>query len=155
MSGSLKISEAASLALHTMVYLAGGPSAHYSAGKLAGVLCISEAHLAKVLQRLTKVGLLVSVRGPKGGFRLARKTDEITLLEVFEAIDGPFEPSECLMHDQTCGRMGCLFGDLLGDINRQVSEYLGGRTLEDVKWVYDSSGDRKENYDEAQDNHDR
>ena len=149
MSGSLRISEAASLALHTMVYLAGDPSTHYSARKLSGVICVSEAHLAKVLQRLAKVGLLVSVRGPKGGFRLARGTEEITLLEIFEAIDGPYEPSECLMHDRTCGQMGCLFGDLLGNINRQVRDYLGGRSLEDVKWVYDSSGDRKGNFNEA------
>ena len=132
-----------------MVYLAGDPSTHYSTGKLSGVICVSEAHLAKVLQRLAKVGLLVSVRGPKGGFRLARGTDEITLLEIFEAIDGPYQPSECLMHDRTCGQMGCLFGDLLGNINRQVRDYLGGRSLEDVKWVYNSSGDRKENFYET------
>jgi Rrf2 family protein len=149
MQNTLRISEAASLALHTMVYLAGDPEKHFSAGKLAGAICVSEAHLAKVLQRLTRAGLLVSVRGPKGGFRLARKTDTITLLDVFEAIDGKFEPGECLMHDRTCGQMGCLFGDLLGDINRQVREYLGGRTLEDVKWIYESSGDRKEYFSEA------
>jgi Rrf2 family protein len=146
---TLRISEAASLALHTMVFLAGDPASHYSAGRLARSICVSEAHLAKVLQRLTRAGLLVSVRGPKGGFKLARKTDEITLLEVFETIDGPFEPAECLMHDRTCGQMGCLFGDLLGDINDQVRDYLGGRTLEDVKWIYESSGDRKEDFDDA------
>ena len=149
MSGSLKISEAASLALHTMVYLAGDPAAHHSAGKLAEVICVSEAHLAKVLQRLVKAGLLLSARGPRGGFRLARGTEKITLLEVFEAIDGPFKPDECLMHDRTCGQMGCLFGDLLTDINGQVREYLGSRNLEDVKWVYELSGDRKERYNEA------
>lgn len=149
MQGSLRISEAASLALHTMVYLAGEPRRHQSAGAIAKVLCVSGAHLSKVLQRLTKAGLLVSVRGPKGGFRLARKTEDITLLDVFEAIDGPFDPGECLMHDRTCGQVGCLFGDLLGDINGQVRSYLGGRNLEDVKWVYDSSGDRKGSYNEA------
>jgi len=149
LQGSLRISEAASLALHTVVYLAGDPLNHHSAGTLARAICVSEAHLAKVLQRLVKAGLLVSVRGPKGGFRLARKTEEITLLEVFEAIDGPFRPDACLMHGRTCGQMGCLFGDLLGDINRQVRSYLGGRTLEDVKWVYESSNDRKENFNEA------
>ena len=149
MHSSLRISEAASLALHTMVFLAGAPATQYSAGRIARSLCVSEAHLAKVLQRLSKVGLLVSARGPKGGFRLARGPEEITLLEVFEAIDGSFEPEECLMQDQSCGQMGCLFGDLLGDINRQVKEYLGGRNLEDVKWVYDSAGDGKGNPDEA------
>jgi Rrf2 family protein len=124
-----------------MVFLAGAPAGRYSSGAIARTLCVSEAHLAKVLQRLSKAGLLVSVRGPKGGFRLARRPEDITLLEVFETIDGPFEPEECLMRDKSCGQMGCLFGDLLGDINRQVREYLGGRNLEDVKWVYDSAGD--------------
>ena len=149
MHSSLRISEAASLALHTMVFLAGAPATQYSVGRIARSLGVSEAHLAKVLQRLSKAGLLVSARGPKGGFRLARGPEEITLLEVFEAIDGSFEPEECLMQDQSCGQMGCLFGDLLGDINRQVKEYLGGRNLEDVKWVYDSAGDGKGNPDEA------
>jgi len=149
LQNSLRISEAASLALHAMVYLAGAPDSHYTAGKLAGAICVSEAHLAKVLQRLARAGILVSIRGPMGGFRLAGRPDRITLLEVFEAIDGPFEPGECLMHEKTCGRMGCLFGDLLGDINEQVRSYLGGRTLEDVKWVYGSAGDREEEFDEA------
>jgi len=132
-----------------MVFLAGVPTTRYSSGRIARTLCVSEAHLAKVLQRLSKAGFLVSVRGPNGGFRLARSPEKITLLEVFEAIDGPFEPEECLMHDHSCGQIGCLFGDLLGDINRQVREYLGGRNLEDVKWVYASAEDRKGNPDEA------
>jgi Rrf2 family protein len=146
---SLRISEAASLAIHTMVFLAGEPSIHLSAAKLARVICVSQAHLAKVLQRLTKAGLLISARGPRGGFSLARRNEEITLLDVFEAIDGPFEPEDCLMHDKTCGQMGCLFGDLLSGINRQVRDYLGSRTLEDVKWVYELSGDRKGSQDET------
>jgi Rrf2 family protein len=149
LNGSLRISEAASLALHTMVFLAGDPVVRYSSGRIARTICVSEAHLAKVLQRLSRVGLLVSVRGPNGGFRLSRPAEQITLLDVFEAIDGPFEPEECLMHDKSCGQMGCLFGDLLIDINRQVREYLGSRNLEDVKWVYASVGGRKGDPDEA------
>jgi Rrf2 family protein len=155
LKGSLRISEAASLALHTMVFLAGDPTIRYSSGRIARTICVSEAHLAKVLQRLSKVGLLVSVRGPNGGFRLARSPEQITLLDVFEAIDGPFEPEKCLMHDKSCGQMGCLFGDLLANINQQVREYLGGRNLEDVKWVYASAGDRKGHQDETQYNHHR
>lgn len=149
MQNSLRISEAASLALHAMVYLAGTPETNYPVGRIASAICVSEAHLAKVLQRLARAGLLDSVRGPRGGFRLAGRADRITLLEVFEAIDGPFEPGECLMHEKTCGRMGCLFGDLIGDINDQIRSYLGSRTLEDVKWIYGSAGDRKESFDEA------
>ena len=149
MNGTLKISEAASLALHTMVFLAGDAEPQRSAGSLARVLGVSEAHLAKVLQRLVKAGLLISVRGPKGGFRLAGRPEDITLLTVFEAIDGRLRPDECLMHERTCGQVGCLFGDLLGDMNRQVREYLGGRNLEDVKWVYEPCNSSKGAGDEA------
>lgn len=155
MQGTLRISEAASLALHTMVLLAGSPPRQYSARELSEILCVSAAHLSKVLQRLARAGMLESVRGPKGGFKLAGRGKETTLLEIFEAMDGPFEPDDCLMHDKSCGSMGCLFGDLLTDINNQVREYLGGRNLEDVKWVYDSPSGRREGTYEAQDNKNR
>jgi Rrf2 family protein len=49
-------------------------------------------YLAKHLQALTRAGVLESVPGPKGGYRLARPATEITMLEVVEAIDGP-EPA--------------------------------------------------------------
>lgn len=151
----LRISEAANLALHTMVLLAGVGDTRYSVKQIARVMCASEAHLAKVLQRLSHAGLVDSARGPKGGFMLARNPDEITLLEVLETIDGPFEPQDCMMRNRTCGEFGCLFGDLLGEMNDRIREYLGGRNLEDVKWVFGSPEDKKGWFDEAQDHHDR
>jgi Rrf2 family protein len=147
----LRISEAANLALHTMVLLAGGGEKRYSVKQIAGIMCASGAHLAKVLQRLAHAGLVDSVRGPKGGFRLAKRPDEITLLEVLETIDGPFEPQDCLMRGHTCGELGCLFGDLLTDMNEHLREYLAGRNLEDVKWVYGDLHEKKGWFDEAKD----
>jgi Rrf2 family protein len=149
MQNALRISEAANLALHTMVLLAGAGDKKYSVKKIAGIICASEAHLAKVLQRLSRSGLVVSARGPKGGFTLSRRPDEITLLDVLETIDGPFEPQDCLMRGRTCGEFGCLFGDLLGEMNERIREYLGGRNLEDVKWVFSSPADKEGPYDEA------
>ncbi|MDD3643003.1 MAG: Rrf2 family transcriptional regulator [Candidatus Krumholzibacteria bacterium] len=147
----LRISEAANLALHTMVLLAGAGDKRLSVKQIAEVMCASGAHLAKVLQRLAHAGLVDSARGPRGGFMLARRADEITLLEVLETMDGPFEPQDCLMGGHTCGEFGCLFGDLLTDMNERIREYLGGRNLEDVKWVYGSPRDRKVWFHEAQD----
>ena len=154
MKGVLRISEAASLALHTMVYIAGDDGLRHPASKIAPAICVSEAHLAKVLQRLVRAGLLESRRGPRGGFRLARRRDEVTLLEVFEAIDGRYEPEACLMRDRSCGQLGCLFGDLLRTVNEEVRSYFEGRTLEDVKWVYANASDRERIKHETPDYHD-
>ena len=62
----IKISEASSLAIHAMVFLAAKPGEKLSTSYIASEIKVSEAHLSKVLQRLNKVGLVVSSRGPSG-----------------------------------------------------------------------------------------
>lgn len=56
---------------------------------------LAEAYLAKHLQALTRAGLLRATPGPTGGFRLARPADEITVLDVVEAIEGTANPFAC------------------------------------------------------------
>ena len=129
MSSLLRVSEAASLALHTTVFLAGNPGQTVPAREIAATLDVSEAHLAKVLQRLAKVGLVRSFRGPKGGFVLGKNEDEITLLEVYESIEGPLETSSCLFDVQACNGNGCILGDLLETVHRQVTKYLSETKL--------------------------
>jgi Rrf2 family protein len=130
MNSILKISEAASLALHTMQHLAGNNDHQVTNRELATVLGASEAHLSKVLQRLAKVGLVHSVRGPKGGFTLGPRGGDVTLLEVYEAIDGPLSTSGCLLGHPVCrGENYCMLGGLVASLNRQVKDYLKGMTL--------------------------
>jgi len=66
-------------------------------------LNISFHFLTKILQQLTSAGLLESFRGPNGGVRLTRKGDEISLLEIVEAIDGPDLLTECALGLPGCG----------------------------------------------------
>lgn len=132
MQTALRISEAASLALHSMALLASDPGKLRPARKVAETLCVSEAHLAKVMQRLSKQGFVESVRGPGGGFRLASGIGETTLLEILEAIDGPFEPSSCLLGKVICGGRRCIMGELLKTVNDTVHEYLAGTRLGEV-----------------------
>ena len=80
-----------------MAVLASRPAGRVSAAELAATLKVSEAHLAKVMQRLGKAALVRSARGPKGGFQLPAGRSSVTLLDVYEAIDGPFRPDECLL----------------------------------------------------------
>ena len=124
MSNILKISDAASLALHSMVILAESNGTLVTAKKVAKDLLISEAHLSKVMQRLVKAGLVSSVRGPGGGFKLAKSAEEITLLVVYEIIDGALGSDDCLLHMKTCPRDECIMGSVISEVNGLIKEYL-------------------------------
>lgn len=124
MSSVLRISEAAVLALHGMAFLASNSDKSISTREIAAKLRVSEAHLSKVLQRLSKVGLAKSIRGPKGGFSLGKASDEISLLDVYEAIDGKFELGSCLFGDPIYSVDECILGGLVKSINEQVKGYL-------------------------------
>jgi len=137
MTNMLKISEAASLALHTTVMLAADPDNLYSTNLLASAIHVSKAHLSKVLQRLEKSDIVKSTRGPNGGFKLTKSGNDITLLEVYEAIDGKLSPSNCLFNECICNG-DCIMGKLLGDLNNQVRDYLIKTKLSMLTNVYKS-----------------
>ena len=145
----LKLSEAASLALHTTVLMAGDPRKQLSAKEMAAELIVSEAHLAKVLQRLARCGLVRSERGPKGGFMLARNPSEINLLEIYESIEGPLADTKCLKKEKICISNRCIFGDLLCEMNSQLRKYLTETKLTDLAGII---GDNRENLSKSCEN---
>jgi Rrf2 family protein len=65
------------------------------AAKLAEYHGVPAAYLAKHLQTLARAGLLETTKGPKGGYRLARPPDQITVLDIVEAIDGVEPAFQC------------------------------------------------------------
>lgn len=138
MPNVLRISEAASLALHTTVLLAANSGELLSTREIASTLKMSAAHLSKVLQRLARHGLVESIRGPKGGFSLARSPAKITLLEVYEAIEGRMGDADCLLSERLCDGKNCIMGSLLKDTNRQVRNYLSKTKLSGVTNAYRS-----------------
>ena len=123
--------------MHALGLLASRPGEPISCRAIATELGGSEAHLSKVLQRLVKVGLLASVRGPKGGFSLTREPGEVMLLEVFEAIEGPIEPVQCLFSEPRCDGSDCALGQVISDVNRTFSEYLSERSIKDIATVFE------------------
>ncbi len=129
MTGLLKISEAASLAFHSMYLLARQPKAKLSILPIAKKLDVSADHLAKVLQRLAAAKLVKSTRGPKGGFELARPASQITLLDIYEAIHGKFQTTRCLLSKPVCSRGCCLLGGLIQKVDREVLEHFKSTRL--------------------------
>ena len=132
----LRITEAASLALHAMSYIAAFGDKPISTGKLAKELCASSAHLSKVMQRLTHVGLLKSIRGPSGGFILTKPATKIRFLDVYEAIEGPFSDTACLFDSHVCPGKLCVLSSLLQNIHKEVKSTFQNTTLDKASKVF-------------------
>ncbi len=126
----INISEAANLAMHALTYIVNHPDeSPVSTGHVAKAMDASEAHLSKVFQRLTKMGLVKSIRGPKGGFTLAKDPKDITLLEIYEALDGTLSNQDCLFGHPVCDRQYCVFGDLISNVHDQIDDHFTHTTL--------------------------
>ncbi len=92
----MKLSEGVEWGLHCGVLLGFlGPEASLPTARLAEYHGVPAAYLAKHLQAMSRAGLLASVPGPKGGYRLARPAADINVLEVVEAIDGRESAFRC------------------------------------------------------------
>jgi len=127
----LRITDAATLGIHALALLSGADTP-VRVSRLAGAMRASEAHLSKVMQRMARAGLVTSVRGPRGGFSLARNPDSMTLLEVLEVVDGPIEDEPCLLGAPTCTAPGgCAIRRLNAQVKELVTERLGDLTVSD------------------------
>ena len=85
----MKLSDGVEWGVHACVLLAVLPTdAALPAARLAEYHGVPSAYLAKHLQALARAGVLETVKGPRGGYRLARPAAEITVLDVVEAVDG-------------------------------------------------------------------
>jgi Rrf2 family protein len=92
----VKLSEGVEQAIHSVAMLAGlQPDGVLSAGALAEFHGVSTSYLLKHLQALSGAGLLTSLPGPTGGYRLARPPEKITLLDVVLAVEGTAPAFRC------------------------------------------------------------
>ncbi len=129
MAKIVHLSEAASLAIHSMVLIAKSEN-HINVNVLAQEMGASRNHLAKVLQQLVKQNYLRSVRGPSGGFVLNVKPSDVTLLDIYEAIEGRIETPSCPLDRQICPFDKCLMGGMVNSVTSQFKEYFKDQTLE-------------------------
>src|ERR671936_1736085 len=77
-----------------------------SLAAVAGAETLPLAYLEHLVAKLRDAGLVGSVRGARGGYRLARDASEISMLEIVEALEGPIAPMECF-HSEREGRVLC------------------------------------------------
>lgn len=125
------------LALHALGELARTPDICISTQHIAAAIGSTEPHLSKVLQRLNKGGLVKSVRGPGGGYKLNCVPDDTSLRSIFELLGGPFESKGCGLDG--CKNKICFIGAMMDELTKAFLRYLESRTLADFTKYYDNS----------------
>jgi Rrf2 family protein len=128
MAKIFSMSDAASIAIHSMVLIARAGDG-INAVKIAEISGFSKNHISKVLQRLVKNGLLKSVRGPMGGFTLKLDPANITLLEIYEGIEGSLDLTECPMAHDICGFDNCIMGTVVNKMTIEFRKFLKEQSL--------------------------
>jgi Rrf2 family iron-sulfur cluster assembly transcriptional regulator len=95
---------------------------------------ISRPYLEQLFARLRRQGLVRSVRGPGGGYRLARPAADLSVAEVVTAVDEPLRATRCAGHGPGCmtGGVRCQTHALWAETGRQIHDYLAGISLADV-----------------------
>jgi Rrf2 family iron-sulfur cluster assembly transcriptional regulator len=93
---------------------------------------IPEAFLAKIFQRLSKAGILRSVRGANGGFSLGKPARQITMREVMEILEGPITLNRCLGKEECESEKDCPFHPVWEEVQQRFLEVLDRTTMEDL-----------------------
>jgi Rrf2 family protein len=130
----LKLTKKADYGLMALKYLAEHPeSAALSAKDIADAYGIPAQLLAKILQRLTKTGLLRSHAGMNGGYALSRDARQISAFEVIHAIDGPLFITSCTKGAHGCDLTpSCTIKEPLARVNETIAGVLKSISIHDL-----------------------
>jgi FeS assembly SUF system regulator len=128
----LRLSKKADYALIAITHLTL-KSGSSSAREIAEQFDIPVELMAKVLQRMTRRGLLTSQQGTRGGYQLARAASGISIADVIQAIDGPVAVTACSAHAGRCGQFAkCNVRDPLWKIREIIVAALKATTVSEL-----------------------
>ena len=130
----MQITQTADYAVRTVVYLAlngsGGPVA---ASVIAKEMTIPGDYISKVVQALSRAGLVESVAGRNGGAQLARDPAKLSMLEIVEAVDGPVTLNRCVIRPGACPRdTYCVVHDFWKSAQKGLVTVLSTTTIADI-----------------------
>lgn len=143
----MKLSTKSTYGVRAMLNIALAEDGTVSIADISRREGISVPYLEQLLHRLRKSGLITSVRGPKGGYILARRSGEITVKDIVTILEGGIYPVHCVSGGGAAGackrRRGCVPKLVWVRLARAISDCLGSITLADLCAEARQNGDGK------------
>jgi Rrf2 family protein len=130
----MQLTRAADYAIRVMIHLAGLPhGTRASRGDLAMAAQCPDQFLSKVLQALTRAGLVTSHRGNTGGFELPEAHCHASVLQIVEAVEGPIHLNACLGQADACARITwCPAHKVWQEAQTAMAAVLRASTIDDL-----------------------
>jgi FeS assembly SUF system regulator len=126
----LRLSKLTDYGTVVLAEMARQPQRCHSAAELAGTLHLAAPTVSKLLKLFARGGLVKSQRGAKGGYSLARPPEEISAVQIIDAIEGPVAITQCSMSHSRCGiEAVCGIGHNWQRISLAIRGALSGVTL--------------------------
>lgn len=120
-----KTTSAFTIGVHAVALLARSGKALLQTREIARTCEVSEAHLAKVMQKLVRSGHVKSVRGPSGGFELSESAKTLSLMDLWQIIEGSSDRKEtCPMAIPACQDDHCIIGRVFMEQNRKIENLM-------------------------------
>ena len=130
--GFLKLTKGTSYAFHVIYYMAQHLDEYpIQLKELAKALDLPQNYLSKVLQTLNKANIVNSFRGAKRGYKLAKKPEDITFLEIIEIFEGPITGDLCLLDLDSCIFGECVLNGAMNSLIDSVKSILSKTTIKE------------------------
>jgi Rrf2 family protein len=130
----MRLSKTVDYMVRCVLYLAQSPpGASVSRHVIVEATGVPDLYFRKIVQQLSRAGIVRTTRGPHGGYALAVPAEELTLLRVVETGSGEICMNDCAVNPGNCGRSAtCAVHPVWQDLRRQVRERLGAVTFADL-----------------------
>ncbi len=131
----LRLGKLTDYATVILSFMAQAECAVHASVEIAHATGLGEATVRKLLKQLAQAGVVVSIRGAKGGYRLARPAGQITVAWVVAVLEGPVALTECSAGGEHCEQaQGCRIQGVWDPINQKIQEALESVTVADLAW---------------------
>ncbi len=130
----MKLTRASDYAIRGVVYMSMQPQGSIVViPEVAREMDVPVGFLARIFQSLSRAGIVISHRGKKGGYSMARKPEEVTLRDVVEAVEGDIKLNICLDGYNACDRMSfCPVRKELANVQNDLVTSLGKTNFADL-----------------------